>query len=89
MDYILLRKLIVDKEAPIWELNKQTKKYKKKELTITSGEDIQSYLLNQVLLHGDIKTEYQLTQYGVVFPICPPRVIDRDYLMEKYSGKLE
>lgn len=79
IDFILLKTLIADKKAPVWELNKENGRYKKRELQILTGEDIRNYLLNQILLKGDIKRQYQRTQYGVVFPICPPVVIDDEF----------
>ena len=82
VDFILLKKLITERHASVWELDKQTSRYKKKELEVVTGEDIRNYLLNQILIQGDIKVQYQLTQYGVIFPICPPTVIDDDSLME-------
>ncbi|HMM22391.1 MAG TPA: hypothetical protein PKA10_16840 [Selenomonadales bacterium] len=79
IDFILLKRLITDRKAPLWELDKQTGRYKKKELEVLTGQDIQYYLLDQMMLTGDIRVQYQLTQYGVLFPICPPAVIDDSY----------
>lgn len=76
IDFILLRKVITDRKAPVWELDKQTGRYRKEELETVAGEDLRNYFLDQILIKGDIKIQRQLTQYGVVFPICPPAVID-------------
>jgi hypothetical protein len=80
IDFILLKKVITDKKAPIWELDKQTGRYRKKELEVVTGEDLRSYFLNQILIQGDIKIQRQPTQYGVIFPICPSALIDYDSL---------
>jgi hypothetical protein len=79
IDFILLKMLIADRKVPVWELDRKNGRYKKKELQVSTGEDIQNYLLNQVLLQGDIEIQYQRTQYGVIFPICPPALIDNGF----------
>ena len=86
IDFILLKKVITDKKAPIWELDKQTGRYRKKELEVVTGEDLRNYFLNQILIQGDIVIQRQLTQYGVVFPICPSALIDYDYLNDIPAG---
>ena len=82
IDFILLKKIITERQAPVWELDRKTGLYRKRKQEVLNGEDIREYLINQVLLQGDIKVQYQLTQYGVIFPVCPPAVIDDDFLME-------
>lgn len=79
IDFILLKRLIINRKALVWELEQQTGRYRQKEQEAATGEDIRNYLLNQVQLQGDIKVQHQLTQYGVVFPICPPADIEDDY----------
>jgi hypothetical protein len=88
IDFILLKMLITDKKAPVWELDEKNGRYKKKERQILNGEDIRNYLLNQILLKGDIKIQYQRTRYGVVFPICPPVVIDDEFPVNGEDAEL-
>ncbi|WP_054259864.1 hypothetical protein [Propionispora sp. 2/2-37] len=82
IDFILLKKIIAERKAPAWKLSKHTGRYRKSDQELVSGDDIRNYLLNQILIQGDIRIQHQLTQYGVIFPICPPSEIDEDNLIE-------
>ncbi|WP_321993481.1 hypothetical protein [Clostridium butyricum] len=77
IDFSTLKKVIVNQKVPCWEFNKEKEVYKKVEIDIKNGRELEHYLKYQ--LNGLISWEkptYQLLEDKILFRIQKPLKIE-------------